>query len=138
MSLAASPSAPLQSWKEIANYLHRGVRTVQRWQKMGLPVRRLGGGPKAPVMADPRDLDRWLQGAQLHGFGTPQPGEHLICAGLLRDSLLQARQLRQEMSGLRVSHRASMVRLGAALASVKKSCTSRSAIKTDGTHSARG
>ena len=33
--------APLDSWKEIASYLERTVRTVQRWEKKdGLPVHR--------------------------------------------------------------------------------------------------
>jgi hypothetical protein len=31
---AAPPSADrLESWKEIAAYLRRGVRTVQRWER---------------------------------------------------------------------------------------------------------
>ena len=36
------PSADrLDSWKEIATFLNRGVRTVQRWEVTeGLPVRR--------------------------------------------------------------------------------------------------
>ncbi len=33
----------LNSWKEIAAYMGRGVRTVQRWERdLALPVRRLG------------------------------------------------------------------------------------------------
>ena len=32
----------LDSWKEIAGYLKRDVRTVQRWERdFGLPVQRL-------------------------------------------------------------------------------------------------
>ena len=32
---------PLDSWKEIAAYLNRNVRTVQRWEKReGLPIHR--------------------------------------------------------------------------------------------------
>ena len=42
---AASPSGledRLDSWKVIAAYLGRGVRTVQRWERdEGLPVHRL-------------------------------------------------------------------------------------------------
>jgi hypothetical protein len=34
----------LEGWKEIATYLRRGVRTVQRWERDGLPVRRHGTG----------------------------------------------------------------------------------------------
>jgi hypothetical protein len=39
------PAGPIQlnGWKEIAAYLGRSVRTVQRWEKdFGLPVRRFG------------------------------------------------------------------------------------------------
>ena len=33
----------LNSWKEIAAYMGRGVRTLQRWERdLALPVRRLG------------------------------------------------------------------------------------------------
>ena len=125
-TFSTSPQVPhselLQSWKEIANYLRRGVRTVQRWQGMGLPVRHLGHGRKAPVVADARDLDRWLHGTQLHGFKTAQPAEHLISRGLLGESIQQAHQLREEMSVLRGSHRASRERLLATLEeSVKNS-----------------
>ena len=45
---AANPEDRLDSWKEIANYLQRTVRTVQRWeQTRGLPVYRLPGGSAA-------------------------------------------------------------------------------------------
>src|SRR3984885_4315700 len=34
-------STVLSSWKDIARYLGKGVRTVQRWERhLGLPVRR--------------------------------------------------------------------------------------------------
>jgi hypothetical protein len=52
----------LQSWKEIASELNRGVRTVQRWERtLGLPVRRLGNGPRCPVFAFKDELTQWLQ-----------------------------------------------------------------------------
>src|SRR4051812_34808523 len=54
----------LQSWKEIAAYLGRDVRTVIRWEKeRGLPVRRDNSGPGRPtVYADSAELERWLLG----------------------------------------------------------------------------
>ena len=52
----------LTSWKEIANYLGKGVRTVQRWEvQFGLPVRRPNEKTKGIVHATTRDLDRWLE-----------------------------------------------------------------------------
>jgi phage terminase Nu1 subunit (DNA packaging protein) len=63
-------SEVLNSWKEIAAYLGRGVRTVQRWeQELGLPVRRPRGKDRSAVIALKSDLDRWLQRAPNHGKG---------------------------------------------------------------------
>lgn len=54
----------LNSWKEVATYLGRGVRTVQRWeQELGLPVRRPRGKSRSAVIALKADLDRWLKEA---------------------------------------------------------------------------
>jgi len=51
----------LTSWKEIANYLGKGVRTVQRWEAMlGLPVIRPADSRSGIVMARPGDLEAWL------------------------------------------------------------------------------
>lgn len=53
---------PLTSWKEIARYLNKSVRTVQRWEReFGLPVRRPAGRDAATVLALPQELDLWLQ-----------------------------------------------------------------------------
>jgi len=44
-------AAILNSWKEIATYLDRGVRTLQRWERdEHLPIRRVGAGERAPVL----------------------------------------------------------------------------------------
>ena len=52
----------LGNWKEIAAYLGKGVRTVQRWeQQLGLPVRRPGGRSLGIVCASPEELDMWLE-----------------------------------------------------------------------------
>jgi hypothetical protein len=54
----------LNSWKEVATYLGRGIRTVQRWEReLGLPIRRPRGKPRGPVIAFRRELDQWLQSA---------------------------------------------------------------------------
>jgi hypothetical protein len=51
----------LSTWKEIAQYLGRGVRTVQRWEeRLGLPVRRFDGKPRSAVMAIADELDTWV------------------------------------------------------------------------------
>jgi hypothetical protein len=61
------PAGPVQlnGWKEIAAYLGRSVRTVQRWEKdFGLPVRRFGFSKPESVFAVPREIDAWLETAQ--------------------------------------------------------------------------
>lgn len=55
----------LESWGEIAAYLHREIRTVQRWEKYhGLPVRRLLVGKLSTVYAYRSELDRWFRERQ--------------------------------------------------------------------------
>ncbi len=56
----------LNSWKEVAAYLGRGVRTVQRWeQELGLPVRRPRGKSRSAVIAFKPELDKWLHQAPI-------------------------------------------------------------------------
>jgi len=51
----------LNTWKEIAEYLQRGVRTVQRWERdLKLPVRRPRGKRRSAVLAIPKEIDAWL------------------------------------------------------------------------------
>lgn len=50
----------LSSWKEIAQYLGRGVRTVQRWERQNnLPICRPSRGAGL-VLAHKKDLDQWI------------------------------------------------------------------------------
>src|SRR5262249_26465525 len=58
----------LDSWKEIAVYLGREVRTVQRWERFeGLPVRRLFHRKASSVYAYSQELDGWLEGRESVG-----------------------------------------------------------------------
>ena len=55
----------LQGWKEIACYLKRSVRSVQRWERNeGLPVRRHGHARGVSVYAFPQELNAWWENAQ--------------------------------------------------------------------------
>jgi len=54
-------SERLDSWKDIAAYLRRDIRTTQRWAlSRGLPVRRVPGGNKPRVFALKSEIDEWL------------------------------------------------------------------------------
>ncbi len=57
--LAHKPKTQLLTcWKDIARFFGKGVRTVQRWESLGMPVYRPNGDSCA-VFADPEELHRW-------------------------------------------------------------------------------
>jgi Tol biopolymer transport system component len=57
-----SPEDRLDSWKAIASYLGRGVRTVQRWEREeGLPVHRLAHEKRGSVYARRNEIDAWWE-----------------------------------------------------------------------------
>src|SRR5215471_760219 len=52
----------LNTWKEIAQYLNRGVRTAQRWEReLALPVRRPRAKSRSAVLALRTEIDVWLR-----------------------------------------------------------------------------
>jgi PAS domain S-box-containing protein len=52
---------PLTSWKDIAGYLGRTTRTVQRWEKsLSLPIHRKGARSSGIVYAFQEEIDEWL------------------------------------------------------------------------------
>src|SRR3954469_15820605 len=56
----------LDSWKEIAAYLGRGVRTVQRWEReQGLPVHRLAHEKRGSIYARREELAAWWESRRL-------------------------------------------------------------------------
>lgn len=60
----------LESWKEIAAYLRRDVRTVQRWEQTdGLPIHRLRRAQRPIPYAYAAELDAWWTG---RSDGTPR------------------------------------------------------------------
>lgn len=63
----------LDSWKEIATYLKRGIRAVQRWEKEeNLPIHRHGHKKTDSVYAFAGELEAWLK--TRGGRGTSQAG----------------------------------------------------------------
>ena len=57
------PVERLDSWKAIAGFLGRDIRTVIRWEKeKGLPVHRVPGGQRQGVFAYRGELENWLAG----------------------------------------------------------------------------
>ena len=58
-------SERLESWKAIARYLGRTVRTAHRWEKdEGLPVHRHLHRTQSTVYAYTSEIDAWVGGGQ--------------------------------------------------------------------------
>jgi Tol biopolymer transport system component len=72
----ASPTGDrLDSWKEIASYLKRSVRTVHRWEnEEGLPVHRQLHKDLGSVFAYKRELDAWSGARSVRA--SPRDEEH--------------------------------------------------------------
>ena len=71
MSISGADGKPrktdfLMSWKEIAFYIGRGTRTLQRWQReYAFPVRKTHPGAKSTVLAVQGEIDDWVKSRQL-------------------------------------------------------------------------
>ena len=74
----------LDSWKEIAAYLKRDERTVRRWEKEGLPVRRKVHKKQASVFAYRAEIDAWWHDGQqrLEQKDQAAPGKRLAVWGI--------------------------------------------------------
>jgi Tol biopolymer transport system component len=71
--LPAPPGARLDSWKEIAAHLKRGVSTVQRWEEQeGLPVHRHLHKKLGSVWAHPSEIDEWWRKRQAQPEPSPR------------------------------------------------------------------
>jgi Tol biopolymer transport system component len=63
---------PLESWKEIAAYLKRDIRTVIRWEKSeGLPVHRQRHHVRSSVFAYASELEAWKTRRELQADVAP-------------------------------------------------------------------
>ena len=74
MSDAHPPETPgdLTGWKDVAAYLGRSVRSVQRWEReLGLPVHRIRTQAGEVIYARRGELDGWLESRQGDGATGP-------------------------------------------------------------------
>lgn len=73
-------SGRLSSWDEIALYLGRGRRTVQRWHStLELPVHKVNATARSKVFAYKAEIDRWLEmRAERDRVEIPAPGGERI------------------------------------------------------------
>lgn len=103
----------LSGWKEIANYLGKGVRTVQRYEmQLQLPVRRPAGKPWGSVVATKAELDAWVKASPIRdvfrlSVRNAQDG-YAGPADEIKRGLATMMQLRDQMLALRAEVRKSV------------------------------
>jgi hypothetical protein len=93
----------LSGWKEIARYLGKGVRTVQRYEmELGLPVRRLSDTGFGAVVASKTDLDSWVNSypVPLAFRETPQSRRAQLTSSIA-NGLQEHPRLRSQLMALR-------------------------------------
>jgi len=89
----------LSGWKDIANYLGKAVRTVQRYEyELGLPVHRPAGKLRGSVIAAKSDLDAWvatMPAREVPVFMDSNPDPSALI-GELKTRLAEFKRLREE------------------------------------------
>lgn len=91
----------LSGWKDIANYLGKGVRTVQRYEReFGLPVRRPSSKVKGSVIATRAELDAWVNAGPIsNAFRLTRTIVHTQVASF-REAIDETRRLHDRMQAL--------------------------------------
>lgn len=112
----------LSGWKEIANYLGKGVRTVQRYEReLSLPVRRPAGKSTGSVVATKAELDGWVSASPIReAFHLVKVSPNSSVATIeIRNGIADMRKLREQMSDLRSELRSSVQMLRESLFSLQ-------------------
>ncbi len=67
------PQAPLNGWKEIAAYLGKSVRSVQRWEAtLGLPVHRIKTPDGQIIYSERKEIDDWRRRLEAQPVAEPE------------------------------------------------------------------
>ncbi len=102
----------LAGWKDIASYLGKGVRTVQRYEhEMGLPVRRPAAKSRAAVVATKAELDAWVAASPYRSvFSLPKTtiADNRAPARGITEGILEMVRLRDQMMELREELRSTL------------------------------
>jgi hypothetical protein len=125
----STPTHILSGWKDIANYLGKGVRTVQRYEAdLRLPVRRPAGRSRGSVVATKAELDAWVVASpvreQTHVAMNANPASFLDG---MRENLREMRILREEMRDLRSDMKRSVGLLHASIVELRGRVQEKSA-----------
>jgi hypothetical protein len=108
----------LSGWKDIANYLGKGVRTVQRYEReLGLPVRRPAGKATGSVVATRAELDAWIAASPIReAFQLTKVETHATgMTQSIHKGVAEMTRLREQMVSLRNELRTSVEMLSQSL-----------------------
>ncbi|HKS75677.1 MAG TPA: hypothetical protein VJQ82_20870 [Terriglobales bacterium] len=108
-----TPTNFLNGWKEIATYMGKGVRTVQRYEhQLALPVRRPAGKLGGSVVATKAEIDAWVKASPIHSeFPLVAPARDARLVVTVRSSIAEMHQLREQTAALRDELRTAVHRL---------------------------
>lgn len=110
--LAKTSPEFLNSWKEIANYMGRGVRTVQRYEvEYGLPIRRPANKSRSAVMATRAEIDAWVAAApfrERYELSKINVSKRLPSVAVMLDGVAKMHELRGQMLELRAETHAAL------------------------------
>jgi hypothetical protein len=125
----------LSGWKEIANYLGKGVRTVQRYEReLGFPARRPAGKSHAAVIATKAEVDAWVAASPIREqfrLSRPQTDSPGISLDDLKQKVATMGMLRDEMAALRTELRASVQGLAESIQGIHGEIDNRWGVRAD-------
>jgi hypothetical protein len=101
----------LSGWKDIANYLGKGVRTVQRYEgELRLPVRRPAGRARGSVVATKEEIDSWIAASPIREHSKPEGADagRVLSVETMKKRIEEMGRLRTQMRELRVDLRDSL------------------------------
>jgi hypothetical protein len=91
----------LNGWKEIAEYLHRTPRSARRWERLGLPVRRVSASSRSPIVAFSDELEVWARNKRTR---MPDSGSIKTNCTLFRRTRDETQRLVNELRAARMEH----------------------------------
>jgi hypothetical protein len=91
----------LNGWKEIGECLHRTPRSAQRWERLGLPVRRISNSSHSPIIAYSDEIERWARAKATLSSGDSLPTELVAFRATRRET----RELVKQLRAARIEHK---------------------------------
>ena len=88
----------LNGWKEIADCLNMTSRTAQRWERHGLPVRRVSDSSRSPIIAFSEEIEVWARAKAKGPNG-------FVSLEAFKATRRETRKLTKELRAVRLEHR---------------------------------